>query len=167
MDFPFHSISTFHSVQRASEETKCIEQSLWMWIMLWFTGIKILLSNVFPIKCIWFWLLCIWWSRWEITQWGGSPPLALSIANEHAPFNHLHVFIIHLPQAMNYSALLFPHENSERWHEVWLFPILTCSSPSSSVSLSRAAVSLWQCGDKDGEKSPDQSACSTFSFVWM
>lgn len=74
---------------------------------------------------------------------GGSPPL--SPAHQHASFNHLHIFIIHIPQAMNYSTLQFPHENSERRHEECLFPVFSLFSlflssspsfPSGSVSLS-------------------------------
>lgn len=76
----------------------------------------------------------------------------LSPAHQHAPFNHLHI-IIHLPQAMNYSTLGFPHENSERGHENCLFLVFTLPltpPPFSlflgSVSLPHAPLSLTQGG---------------------
>lgn len=92
---------------------------------------------------------------------GEAFPLFLSTAHQlhqHASFNHLYIFIIHLPQAMNYSIVRFPHENSERRHEECLFPVfsllslvLSLFSLWPSLPLSHAALSLCHSENKDGD----------------
>lgn len=98
-------------------------------------------------------LLSRWRGRWEITQRG--KPSSLWPAHQHASFNCSLIFIIHLPLAMNYSTLVFPHENCERWHKESWFPVFTLPSLRRSLPFSLML--------KDGKSSPtpDMSTCSS------
>lgn len=102
------------------------------------------------------------WCRWEITQRGKPSSLSPTLAHQHVSFNHLHIFIIHLPQVMNYSTW-------EQWKKTRRMPVpclflflyyLSLSFPpphlplsSGSVSLSHPPLSLWHREDKNGKKS--------------
>lgn len=98
-----------------------------------------------------FLFLFSWWSRWEITQRGKPSSLSLSptLAHQHVSFNHLHIFIIQLPQVMNYSTPRFPHGNSERKRKECLLPIFTLPLflplPPFSLIPSSGSVFLSHC----------------------
>lgn len=67
-----------------------------------------------------------------------TPPLA----HQHVSINHLHIFIIHLPQVMNYSTHRFPHGNSELRHKGSLAVVFTLLLTPSSSCLCSLLLSL-------------------------
>lgn len=84
---------------------------------------------------------CFVWQVWKITLRGKPSPLTL--AHQYASFNHTHIFIIHLPLAMNYSTLGFPLEINDRRRNECLFLFFISSlhcCPLTCVSCNFASI---------------------------